>query len=497
MRSAQTKRFATLGAVAVSAAALGMVLTGGLGVTPHGDATRLAPSTAAVSAPQPATLPDFATLAERVVPSVISVTTTDIVTGNELRENHRNMDPFEFFFGPRGFGPDQMMPRKRQGAGSGFFISADGLALTNNHVVEGADSISVQLADNSQSKAKVVGRDPATDIALIKVERGGPFTPLALGDSDALRVGEWVMAVGNPLNMDHTVTVGVVSAKGRSLGLLERSFENFIQTDAAINLGNSGGPLVNLRGEVIGLNSAINAAGQNLGFAVPINTAKAILPQLEKSGKVVRGYLGVYIKNIDDKDKEAFNLSSREGALVQDLEKDGPAAKGGVKAGDVITSVNDTPVKETRDLIDRVSAMPPGEKVRLGILRDGKTSTATVTLAERPGAEEQTTEQGRTEGTPAGKLGIKVEDLDQRTRRQLELPDDVDGVVISEVEDLSPADEAGLNAGYVITSVNERPVTTVDELQREIRKVEAGSLVKLYVFNPRVGRSSFFMIRMP
>ncbi len=494
MQQGRTQRMITLGAVAVGAAALGMVLAGGLGVTPAGTASRLQPPAEAPVAA--ASFPDFAALAERVVPSVISVTTTDLVSERELRQFPRNMDPFEFFFGPQPFGPDPQRPRKRQGAGSGFFISADGLALTNNHVVEGADTIHVQLADNTKRKAKVVGLDAATDVALIKVE-GGPFVPLPLGDSDALRVGEWVMAVGNPLRMDHTVTVGVVSAKGRALGLLERSFENYIQTDAAINVGNSGGPLVNLRGEAVGINAAINAAGQNLGFAIPINTAKAILPQLEKTGKVVRGYLGVFVKDIEEKEQEAFKLPSRDGALVQDLEKDGPADRAGIKAGDVIVSVNGTPVKLTRDLIDRVASMPPGEKVKLEVWRNGKRQTFTAVLKERPASAGEAQESGGGSATPVGKLGLKVEALDRRVRRQLDVPDDVQGVVIADVEDLSAADEAGLRPGLVISSVNGTEIASPAELADALRSVASGAMVRLYVFDPHIGRSSFYILRMP
>ncbi len=494
MKDQQRTRALTLGAVAVAAMTLGMVLTGGLGLTPAGSASRLAPP--AEAAPAAAALPDFAALADRVVPSVISVTTTDIVSDREMRRFHPNIDPFEFFFGPQPFAPDSRRPRKRVGAGSGFFITAEGLAITNNHVVEGADTINVQLADNTQRKAKIVGLDPATDVALIKVE-GGPFTPLPLGDSDALRVGEWVMAVGNPLAMDHTVTVGVVSAKGRSLGLLERSFENFIQTDAAINVGNSGGPLVNLRGEAVGINSAINAAGQNLGFAIPINTAKAILPQLEKTGKVTRGYLGVFVKDVEEKEQEAFNLPNRQGALVQDLEKDGPAEKAGVQAGDVIVSVNKTPVKTTRDLIERVSALPPGEKVQLELLRGGKRLTVVATLKERPGSAASSETQDEEDGTPVEKLGLGVERLDRTTRRELDIPDTVNGVVISRVDDLSAADEAGLRPGLVIVNVNGSPVTSPAELREALADVPSGAMVRLYVFDPRIGRSSFYILRMP
>jgi len=502
MQTTSPQRIVSVAALLVGAVTLGMVLTGGLDVTPSGNATSLAPSLAATAqpaaarpAPPAAGYPDFAALADRVVPSVISVYTTDVVTGQEMRQFHRNVDPFEFFFGPRGAQPDT--PRTREGAGSGFFISAEGLALTNNHVVEDADSIEVQLADNTKYKAKVVGRDPATDLALIRVEGDGPFPFLDLGDSEALRVGEWVMAVGNPLNMDHTVTVGVVSAKGRALGLLESSFENFIQTDAAINRGNSGGPLVNVRGEVIGINAAINIQGQNLGFAIPVSTAKLILPQLEKTGKVVRGYLGVFIKNIDENEQKSFKLSSRDGALVQDLEGDGPAAKAGLEAGDVIVSLDGQALKDTRELIDRVSAQPPGARIKLGVIRNGERKTFTVELTERPSGESETAEEPGTEATPIGKLGMTLEEIDDRMRRRLDLPDDVKGLLVTEVEPLSPADEANLQPGLVVTRANGQAVSNLRELGRVVGGLESGELVRLYVFNPRVGRSGFFILQMP
>ncbi len=490
------RRLFSLGAVAAAGVTLGVVLTGGLGITPRGDAQRAeAPAPAATARME---FPDFASLADRIVPSVISVYTTDIVSGQQLRRFHRNMDPFEFFFGPN-IAPRDDAPRQRLGAGSGFFISADGLALTNNHVVENADKIHAQLAnDDRRLKATIVGRDPATDIALIRVE-GGPFAPLPLGDSDALRVGEWVMAVGNPLNMDHTVTVGVVSAKGRSLGLSEitASFENFIQTDAAINLGNSGGPLVNLRGEVVGINSAINAAGQNLGFAVPINVAKQILPQLQASGRVVRGYLGVMVKNVDERTQKAFNLPSRDGAFVDDLEKDGPAEKAGLKAGDVIVAVNGEKVNETRQLISKVSSLPPGTRVKIDALRDGKSRSFTVTLAERKAGSVPAEATGDVDATGAGKLGLEIADLTARTRRSFELGPEVSGVLVTRVEPLSAAAEAGLRRGDLITEVNGREIRSVDEFTSAIKGLKSGSYARMYVYRPQFDRGSYVIVEVP
>lgn len=499
MTRPSARRILSLGAVAAAGVTLGVVLTGGLGVTPRGEAQRAeAPAPAAVTATARVEYPDFATLADRIVPSVISVYTTDIVSGQELRRFRRNMEPFEFFFGPN-IAPRDDTPRRRDGAGSGFFISADGLALTNNHVVEGADKIEVQLAsDDRRLKATIVGRDPATDLALIKVE-GGPFAPLPLGDSDTLRVGEWVMAVGNPLNMDHTVTVGVVSAKGRSLGLSEvtASFENFIQTDAAINLGNSGGPLVNLRGEVVGVNTAINAAGQNMGFAVPVAVARQILPQLQSSGRVVRGYLGVFIQNVDEKTQKAFNLPSRDGAFVQDIEKGGPADKAGLKAGDTIVSVNGEKISETRQLISKVSSMPPDSKVKIEALRDGKARSFTVALAERTAGSVLPEASGEGDVSPAGKLGLDIVDLTARTRRSFELSPEVAGVLVTRVDPISSAAEAGLRRGDLITEVNGREVQSVDDFAAAVKELKSGAYVRMYVYRPQFDRGSYVIVEMP
>jgi serine protease Do len=488
-----------MSAVAVGSLVIGIVLAGGLGLTP---ATVASKESAALSAPlpPPSSYPDFAALADRVTPAVVSVYTEDVVKPQDMRRYHGDMDPFEFFFGPGGQRPDSR-PRKRTGAGSGFFISSDGLIVTNNHVVEGAEKIRVRLTDETELPAKVVGRDPATDVALIKIDGKGSYSALPLGDSDGLRVGEWVMAVGNPLAMEHTVTVGVVSAKGRTLGISpdpnSRSFEDFIQTDAAINMGNSGGPLVNVRGEVVGMNTAINAGGQNLGFAIPVNTIKMVVPQLKEKGKVVRGYLGVQITNVDQKAQESFKLPSREGALVQSVTKGGPADKAGMREGDVIVAAGETPVKDTRTLIYRVSAMPPGQKVDLEVIREGKRQTIAVALGERPSSEGEQESSTTKEDTPASKLGIQVNDLTQRTRRQFEIPKEIDGVVVTDVSDLSPADDANLRPGDVVMRVNDIDVASEGDFRDAISRVRSGSMVRFYIYRPQGDVKTFVFLRMP
>ena len=375
MNSGQLRLF-SFAAVVVAAVLFGMVIAGALNVTPNATADRppeQVASPAAAQAPAAAGVPDFVALADQVIPSVVSVYSREVDEPGTVREMPR--DPFHFFFGPQ-MGPEgdeEQEPMVRRSSGSGFFISPSGELITNNHVVEGADKIEVQLADETRYQVDVVGRDPATDIALLKVTKPDrQFPYLNLGSAQRLRVGEWVMAVGNPLNMDHTVTVGIVSAKGRVLGLSDSSFENFIQTDAAINFGNSGGPLVNLRGEAVGINTAINARGQNLGFAVPIDTATQILTQLRERGRVVRGYLGIMVGPIDQETAEAFKLSSRDGAFVQEVLKDHAADKAGIRHGDVVVDIDGTRIKDTRDLIDTVSM-----RSRVSLIRVPSMSTTT------------------------------------------------------------------------------------------------------------------------
>ncbi len=495
--NADKQKLFSLAAIVVASVLFGMVIAGALNITTPADADRPAPTAAAATAAS-FEAPDFATLADRVVPSVVSVYSTEVADPRDRRAMPN--DPFHFFFGPRR-GPDdqgQGEPVLRRSSGSGFFISPDGELLTNNHVIEDATTIEIALDDDTRYKVKVVGRDPATDIALLRVEDPDrTFPHLALGDSERVRVGEWVMAVGNPLQLDHTVTIGVVSAKGRVLGLSDSSFENFIQTDAAINLGNSGGPLVNLKGEVIGINTAINAAGENLGFAVPIDIANRILPQLRERGRVVRGYLGITVTNLDQDTAGAFGLDSRAGALVQEVLDGHAADKGGLEHGDIIVDINGREVADTRDLIDTVSAMPPGTKIKLGVIRDGARISLTVELEERePAADAAAADEGSEQDNEASaRVGITVEELTPRTRRGLELDDSVSGVVITHVRPVSPAGEEGLDRGDVITEANGRPIASAEDLLEVIDRVEKGGYLRLYVYRPRAERSrSFFAI---
>lgn len=489
----ESQKYYSLAAIVVAAVLFGMVIAGGLDLTPTVDADR---HTQVQPMMETITAPDFATLADRVVPSVVSVTIKDVQDPSD-RDSRMPRDPFhEFWRGPQAPSDE---PSVRRSAGSGFFISGDGEIVTNYHVIEDADTIVIELVDGTQFDAEVIGRDEATDLALIKVSKPDrDFAYLALGDSESVRVGEWVMAVGNPLDMDHTVTVGVVSAKGRVLGLSREgtSFENYIQTDAAINLGNSGGPLVNVRSEVIAINTAINARGQNLGFAVPVNILRQILPQLRENGKVVRGYLGITINNLDQDDAEAFGLNSRDGALVAEVSPGRAADKGGVRHGDIVVAIDGEPIEDTRELIDTISAMPPGTEVELTVIRDGKQMKLEVELEARDAVGESTTREAEPtrEDDTAERLGISVSEISPQIRRMYGLEDEVEGVVITRVMPVSPAADENLFRGDVILEANGAAIESIDQLRDIVSDVPDGGYLRLYVQRPQANGRSFFAI---
>lgn len=521
-------RFVTLAAIALGSVLFGMVLAGGLNLTLPGHAAdsggaadrplhaaaraQMAAGTAPASAPA-----SFADVVERVNPAVVSITATEVQAQSQ-RKPYFHGDPFEFFFGPQGpqQGPQgpQQGPRRRQpqpdqqqdepdietSGGSGFLISDDGFILTNFHVVEGATKIKVNLTDDRHDyTAEVVGTDPSSDLALIKIEVPKKLPFLTLGDSDVLRIGDWVIAVGNPLQYEHTVTVGVVSAKGRKLGGLSRDFslDSFIQTDAAINFGNSGGPLINVEGEVVGVNTAISSVGQGIGFAVPANIAKDVMTQLRAKGKVSRGYLGITVAEITPDMAEAWGLKDDHGALVQSVSPGLPAAQAGVKKGDIVVAIDGKPVTTSDEVVRLISGKDPGSKVRLTVLRDGHEQTLTANLGDRPNQTADSKNgsgDDENNGGPTGenetKLGVRVEELTPAILSELGLSRDTKGVVITHVSRVSEAWEKSLNQGDVITEVNRAPVSNLSEYRKEIRKAKPGSLVVLYVINPpsRTGR---------
>src|SRR4051794_16506197 len=329
-----------------------------------------------------ASLVNFADVVERLNPAVVKIDTTARATGGQRRGGARPADPSDQLDGPFEFGTPRERESPRRGAGSGFIIDPDGSILTNHHVVDRAERITVKLSDGRTLRARLIGSDPDTDIALIKVDGQGGLPVAPLGDSSTLRMGEWVCAIGNPLGYEHSVTVGVVSFLGRKL--FDMSLDNYIQTDAAINFGNSGGPLINSRGEVIGINAAISSRASSIGFAVPINGASAVLPQLRARGRVSRGYMGIDLRDIDSDLERSLKLTVDRGAVVQDVKSGSPADRAGLRPYDVITSLDDHAITNDDQLIREIAARSPGSPARLGLIRDGHSQALTVKLAERP-----------------------------------------------------------------------------------------------------------------
>ncbi len=422
----------------------------------------------------------FVQVARMVKPSVVQITTEKIIT-------QRYWDPFgdlddffdNFFWGtPRRKQPPRTFQRKQQGLGSGFIIDEQGHILTNNHVIEGVDKILVKLLDEEKKyEAKVVGTDPKTDLALIRVDFKRKVIPVILGDSDAIEVGEWVIAIGNPMGLEETVTCGVVSAKGRS-GFGITQYEDFIQTDAAINPGNSGGPLVNIRGEVIGINTFIVSpyAAQNIGFAIPINIARRVFTQLKEHGKVSRGFLGVMLQPLTEELATSFGLKETSGALVAEVLKDTPAEKAGLQAGDIILELNGKPVKDVRDLQMRVADTRAGENLTLTIWRDRRKMSISLKAGEAP--EEPLAR------SPAVSekewRGMKVADITTEWKQRFQLTEDK-GVVITEVRPGSIAEEAGLNPGTVIRRIGSTVIFSVTDYNKAINSVRKNESVVLLV----------------
>ena len=473
-------------------------------------APAVASSIAQSSAPQIVSgLPDFTQLVEQVGPGVVNI---EAKVGT--RAGGRGAQPAEeqvpeggempeFF--RRFFGPDFQMPGPQQGPrgpqrrgtsmGSGFIISPDGYVLTNHHVVDGADEVTVKLSDRRELVAKVIGSDQQYDVALLKIEASN-LPSIRLGDSNSLKPGQWVVAIGSPFGLDHSVTAGIVSATGRSNPAADQRYVPFIQTDVAINQGNSGGPLLNTRGEVVGINSQIfSASGGYMGisFAIPIDLAMSAVEQLKKTGKVSRGQLGVQVGAVSVDAAKGFGLPDTRGALVNDVLAGSAAEKAGLEAGDVIRSVNGVEIANSSELPPRIGIMAPGTKVKLGILRDGKPRDVTVTLSvleEDVGlAAAGGPSQGQAPASPASAtsaiLGISVADLDANTRKQMGLKA-TEGIRITQVTGVS-AGEAQLQPGIVILQVGRTAIGSVAEFNQALRSVKPGQVVMLLVRSPRGG----------
>lgn len=408
----------------------------------------------------------FAELAEQLSPTVVNVKVTKVMqTGFQGPEMHGTPfgDQFGNFF-ERFFEQLPQTPRTHpsQGAGSGVIISEDGYILSNNHVVEGATEVSVTLANQQEYPAEVVGLDPKTDLAVLQIKAPKDLPKASLGNSENLKVGDWVVAIGNPFGLNHTVTSGIVSAKGRVIGA--GPYDDFIQTDASINPGNSGGPLFNMKGEVVGINTAIIPQGQGIGFAIPVNTAKPLIPQLVEHGEVTRGYLGVNIQTITPELAKALEVAEQNGALVADVIADSPAQKAGIERGDIIINYNGQEIKDSHDLPVKVAATPVGEEVQLTVLRDGKEKQLLLSVGELAADDSF---HGKPDSASKGKWGLQLHDLDENVAKQLRL-DVQEGVAIVGVEPGSAASEAGLRKGDVIIEVNRHAVDSVSAVKKQL-----------------------------
>jgi serine protease Do len=406
----------------------------------------------------------FADLAEQASPGVVNIQTSKKIRGAAVPRFE------DFFYGiPL---PEGMQEREVPSLGSGFVISRDGYIVTNAHVVEDVESIKVIFADGKELDAEIIGRDAKTDIALIRVKSDKPLFALPLGNSDTVRPGEWVLAIGNPFGLEHTVTAGIVSAKHRVIG--QGSYDDYIQTDAAINPGNSGGPLLNLSGEVIGINTAIRPAANTIGFAVPVNMAKDVLPQLRTAGHVTRGWIGVVIQKITPEISKHLELQENTGALVSKVMPDGPAAKGGLKRYDVIVEFDGKPIGEMSDLPRIVAATPVGRTVKMVVLRDGKKKNLEVHVDAMEEPKEATLAEA--EQGSASQYGLLVQDLTPELAKNLGVEED-HGVVITGVAPGSPAAQAGLRREDVILEVDKEEIKGVAQLEKSLAAAEEGALL--------------------
>ncbi|MCR5561961.1 MAG: DegQ family serine endoprotease [Desulfovibrio sp.] len=425
-------------------------------------------------------LPDFTTLAAKCGPAVVNIGTEKKAAAsgpeNFFGEMFRNVPPgFERFFEQFG-APDkrgrQPQARKQKSLGSGFIISSDGYIVTNNHVVADADTITVTLDSangrGENFKAKLIGADEETDIALLKIDAKKDLPYLAFGDSDALKVGDWLLAIGNPFGLDHTVTAGILSAKGRNIQ--SGPFDNFLQTDASINPGNSGGPLINKEGQVIGINTAIIASGQGIGFAIPSNMAASIVDQIKGGKKVSRGWLGISIQDVDEKTAQALDMKNSKGALVSSVMENEPAMKAGVRDGDVILSVDDREIANSTELLRTIAQKMPGSVVKLTLWREGKQIVVSVPLGERSsGLHAGTNREGGSRHLDEALLGLSLRQTTDEERTKLQLKKG-EGLVVTDIDQDKPAAEADLRKGDVILQANMKPVSSAAGLTKIVQE---------------------------
>jgi Do/DeqQ family serine protease len=427
----------------------------------------------------------FVAVADRVTPAVVNVSVKSRRPSGPEGQEPELPESFERFFRRR---PPREGPRS---AGSGVIVDPRGYILTNHHVVEDASAVEVRLSDDRKFPARVIGRDPKTDLAVLKVDAPEGSLPVAeLGDSDALRIGQWAIAIGNPFGLDRTVTVGIVSATGRTrVGVA--AYEAFIQTDASINPGNSGGPLLNLRGQVIGINTAIVSNGQGIGFSIPINLARDIMRQLIDRGRVVRGWLGIVIQDLTPELAQGFGVPAGRGVVVAEVAKDSPAEKGGLRAGDIITEFGGVSIKDVTELQRRVAAVEPGRPTPVAILRDRAPLTLTIAVGEQPGEEAIVERESGGEEL----LGLTVEPLTPELARRFRLSAR-SGVVVTAVAAGSSGDQAGIRPGDAILDVNRRPVADVEGFRRALAAVAPGTAVPVYIQRGG-GRNEYVVLTVP
>ena len=423
---------------------------------------------------------NFTDLAKMSSPAVVNIRTVKTIRGGGRVYRHffnspfGKQDPFNDFFN-KFFGNEFQQDFKQRSLGSGFIIDKQGYIVTNNHVIEGADKIEVKLKNGKEFDAEIVGRDPNTDIALIKIKSKNNLPVLKLGDSDVLKVGQWVVAIGNPFGLEHTVTAGIVSAKGRIIG--SGPYDDFIQTDASINPGNSGGPLINMKGEVIGINTAIIAGGQGIGFAIPINSAKRIVDQLKNSGEVTRGWLGVGIQDLSKELSKYYGIKEGKGVLVTEVFPGDPADEAGIKPKDIVLSVNGKKVENTRELSKSIADTSVGDTVNIKVLRNGIEKKIGVKIVKRDDA-------GIAGLTPSKvneyELGIRVSELTSEIARHFNITE-AGGVIVIDVESESQGMEAGVRVGDIIKEINHQPIETVKDYKNEIKKLKKGDSIQMFI----------------
>jgi serine protease Do len=446
----------------------------------------------AVSSDQPTIPESFSALAETVSPAVVNISTVKTIKGGGPVFRHfyqspwGDQDPFKDFF-DKFFGNEQQREFKQRSLGSGFIIDKDGYIVTNNHVIAGADEIKVKLNSGKEYDAKIIGRDPSTDIALIKIKADSNYIVATFGDSDSLKVGQWVVAIGNPFGLEHTVTAGIVSAKGRVIG--SGPYDDFIQTDTSINPGNSGGPLINMKGRVIGINTAIIAGGNGIGFAIPANMAKGVIKQLKEEGEVTRGWLGVGIQDISDEMAEYYGIKDKTGVLVSQVFPGDPADKAGIRTKDIIIEVNGNKIETGRELTRIIAGFHVGEVVKIAVLRNGKEKTFNVKIAKRQ--EEQLASRGMP-NKEQETFGIRVSNLTPEIARKFNIRE-TKGVVVTDVQSGSQGDGEGIQVGDIIKEINHRSISTVDDYQDATQKVKKDGIVIMLV---KRANSGFFVIKL-